>query len=71
MIRLYYYGIILFTVSLVFSQLPTIREVEKSFGKPAFFIPRTTTPPVIDGDLNDAVWQDIQSYQLDHFDGCS
>jgi hypothetical protein len=62
--------VVLFT-ALLFAQAPTVEQVEKMFGRPAFLIKTTSPPPTIDGDLSDAAWQSATAHSLDHFDACS
>ena len=66
-----YFLIMLISLCICYGMVPTINDIERTFGKPAILIRQTATPPVIDGDLSDAAWEISQPYQLDHIDGCA
>jgi hypothetical protein len=44
------------------AEAPDLKDFENRFGGPVLWVPRSKTPPVIDGKLDDACWNDAQHF---------
>jgi hypothetical protein len=57
-------GLILTTILTLelqaWAAVPDLKDVERRFGGPVLWVPKPKTPPVIDGQLDDACWQDAR-----------
>jgi len=51
------------------AEAPNLKDFENRFGGPVLWVPRPKTPPVIDGKLDDACWNDARPVSLGYSTG--
>lgn len=57
------------TAALGSAEQPAMQLLEKRFGGPVVRVPQPRTPPLLDGDLTEAVWQEATPVLLGHANG--